>query len=125
MKPLVVEVCFAGLVVAAWLVAPAPVRAAQAAPIAIDFPEADSIFPPEITSPLFLWRETSPAAIVWQIEVVFGERGPRVREVSRGEKLQVGELDTTLKGYVPPTLTPEQAEQHTWRPDRATWEAIK
>ncbi len=125
MKSLGIEVCLVGLIAATWGGAPTPVRAAEAAPIVIDFPEEGSIFPPEITPPLFLWRETNPAATVWQIEVVFGERAPRVHAISRGEKLQVGELDTTLVGYVPPTLTPEQAEQHTWRPDRAAWETIK
>ncbi len=28
-------------------------------------------------------------------------------------------------GYVPPTLTPEQLQMHTWRPDDRTWATIK
>ena len=31
----------------------------------------------------------------------------------------------SLVGFVPPTLTAEQAESHTWRPDAKTWEEIK
>lgn len=109
---------------------PTPARAgrsapAPATPLVIDFPEEGSIFPPDIIPPLFLWRDSNEAATVWRIEMVFGERAPRVRQRAPGERPQVGELDTTLVGYVPPTLTPEQAAQHTWRPDPATWENIK
>jgi tetratricopeptide (TPR) repeat protein len=45
--------------------------------------------------------------------------------LSTGEKMQIGPVDNTLVGYVPPTLTPEQAADHTWRPDPKTWEEIK
>src|ERR1035441_9890347 len=79
----------------------------DAAPVLIDFPEPGSIFPPEITPPTFLWRETTGEAIAWRIEVLFAERGPRVRETSAGEKPHLAEIDTTLVGYVPPTLTTE------------------
>src|SRR5450755_4227292 len=108
----------------------APVRADRsapppAAPLLIDFPEEGSIFPADIVAPKFLWHETADAAKVWRIELVFSERARRVRQLSQGEKLQVGPPDTTLVGFVPPTLTPEQAAQHTWKPDPATWETIK
>jgi hypothetical protein len=42
------------------------------------------------------------------VEVLFNERGPKVRESSAGEKPQIGEIDATLVGYMPPTLTAEQ-----------------
>ena len=48
-----------------------------------------------------------------------------MHDKSPGEKPQIGEVDTTLIGYVPPTLTPEQEAQHTWKPDAALWEKIK
>ncbi len=97
----------------------------QPTPILIDFPEEGSIFPPDIIPPTVLWRDTNEAATVWRIEVVFGEHAKRVRQTSAGEKLQAGEVDPTLVGYVPPTLTPEQSAQHTWKPDPSTWETIK
>jgi Flp pilus assembly protein TadD len=103
----------------------APAALKDAAPLLIDFPEPGAIFPPEITPPTFLWRETTGGAIAWRIEVLFAERGPRVRENSAGEKPRVGEIDTTLVGYVPPTLTPEQEAQHTWKPSADLWEKIK
>ena len=102
-----------------------PHHAGAAAPILIDFPEPDSIFPPDITPPTFLWRDPGGTATVWRIEIHFGQRGTRVHDKSPGEKPQIGEVDTTLIGYVPPTLTPEQEAQHTWKPDAALWEKIK
>jgi tetratricopeptide (TPR) repeat protein len=44
---------------------------------------------------------------------------------SQGEKMKLGELDTSLVGYVPPTLTPEQEAAHIWKPDPKTWAEIK
>jgi tetratricopeptide (TPR) repeat protein len=93
--------------------------------IVVDYPSQGSLFPPDIIPPLFQWRDGSPSATVWRIEVRFAERAPKIDLWSAGEKMQIGELDTTLVGYVPPTLTPEQAEAHTWRPDEKLWEAIK
>jgi Flp pilus assembly protein TadD len=92
-------------------------------PIAIDFPEEGAVFPPDIASPTFLWRDSSPAA-AWLIEIAFAGRGSRLKIWSGGEKLQVGEIDTKLHGFVPPSLTPKEAESHTWKPDAKTWAAI-
>jgi hypothetical protein len=93
--------------------------------VIVDYPSQGSVFPPEIIPPLFQWRDNSPNATIWRIEVRFGERAPRIDLWSTGEKMQIGELDDRLVGYVPPSLTPEQAEAHTWRPDEKTWEIVK
>ena len=50
--------------------------------------------------------------------------GPHIKVWSAGEKLQVGEIDTNLHGFVPPTLTPQEADSHTWKPDAKTWASI-
>jgi tetratricopeptide (TPR) repeat protein len=99
---------------------------ASAAPnnILIDLPVNNTIYPPDITAPQFAWRDNNPADTVWRIEILFAH-ARLIRVWSIGEMLQVGELDTTLTGYVPPTLTPEQQQMHTWRPDQKTWEEIK
>jgi len=93
-------------------------------PIAVDYPEEGAVFPRDISPPTFLWRDANPAAASWLIEVVFAERGPRIKVWSPGEKLQVGEVDTNLQGFVPPTLTPQEADSHTWKPDAKTWATI-
>jgi tetratricopeptide (TPR) repeat protein len=91
----------------------------------IDIPTNGTIYPPDLIPPQFAWRDDNPAATVWSIEIVFGEHTKPIKVWSNGEKMQLGPLDEGLKGYVPPTLTPEQAAAHTWRPDPNTWEEIK
>ncbi len=94
-------------------------------PITIDYPGEETLFPPDITPPTFLWRDASPAATTWRIEISFAAGGPPLRLKSRGEPMRVGEIDDSYGGFVPPALTPEQAAAHTWKPDPATWAAIK
>ncbi len=106
------------------LVAAPPASTAHST-ITVDYPSEGSIFPPDLIPPLFQWRDSSGRATAWKVEVRFGERAPHIELWSAGEKMGVGELDNTLVGYVPPTLTPEQAEAHTWRPDEKVWATIK
>ncbi|HMG86172.1 MAG TPA: tetratricopeptide repeat protein [Terracidiphilus sp.] len=93
--------------------------------ITIDIPVNSTIYPPDLIPPQFAWRDGNPAATVWRIEILFGEKARPIQIWTTGEKMQVGPVDETLVGYVPPTLTQEQADDHTWRPDPKTWEAIK
>jgi len=93
--------------------------------IIVDYPREGSLFPSDIIAPLFQWRDASADATVWRIEVNFGERGPKIRQWSDGAKFQLGPVDDSLTGYVPPTMTAEQAAAHTWRPDAKTWEQIR
>jgi tetratricopeptide (TPR) repeat protein len=100
---------------------------AQAASITIDYPAHGSIIPPEIIAPTFLWRDSAGAAKFWRIDVTFGDRTPAIRLTSRGERMPVGEIDERCAkaGAVPPTLTPHEAEAHSWKPEAAVWETIK
>jgi tetratricopeptide (TPR) repeat protein len=93
--------------------------------ITVDYPREGSLFPSDFAAPLFQWRDGSPDATVWRVEVSEPGRKPRVKVWSAGEKMQIGPVDGSLVGYVPPTLTPEQAAAHTWRPDAKTWEEIR
>ena len=95
------------------------------AAITVDYPSEGSIFPPEITPPTFLWRDPSGTATTWHIQIVFAAGGPDLQLQSRGELMRVGEIDDSYGGFVPPTLTPEQAAAHTWKPDAGTWAAIQ
>ena len=97
-------------------------------PITVDYPLAGSVFPPEFPPPRLEWRDAHPRARVWTIDVSFGEgAAPSLHATSRGEPIEIGEIDTRAVGTTnqPPKLTPEQAAARTWRPDAATWEAIK
>ena len=91
----------------------------------IDIPADRTIYPPDLIPPQFAWRDDNSAAMVWRIEIVFGEGVKPVRVWSNGERFQLGPPDENLIGYVSPTLTPEQAAAHTWRPDTILWEEIK
>ena len=108
---------------------PVPMDAVAAATsqpqLTIDVPLNGAIYPPDIIPPQFAWRDGNAAATVWRIEIDFSEHAHPIRVWSKGEKMQLAPVDDTLVGYVPPTLTPEQAEAHTWRPDAKTWEEIK
>jgi Flp pilus assembly protein TadD len=93
--------------------------------IIVEYPKEGSLFPADFAPPLFQWRDVTAEARVWRVEVKFAGHGPKIRQWSAGEEMQVGPVDDSLSGYVPPTLTPEQADSHTWRPDAKTWEEIR
>ncbi len=97
----------------------------QNAAITVEYPREGSLFPVDFAPPLFQWRDGNSQATVWRIEVSEEGRKPRIKLWSEGEKMQIGPVDASLVGYVQPTLTPEQADSHTWRPDAKTWEEIK
>ena len=108
------------------LVASLSLSAAPAA-ITVDYPEDGSIFPPEITPPTFLWRDSAKDATRWRIAVSFGDGSPALHAVSPGPHLRLGPIDPDCVSETnkPPTLTPEQAAAHTWTPAAALWNTIK
>jgi len=124
MNRLLVFIASLSAVVAGSLCA-APRPTPEPGAIIVDYPSQHSLFPPDIIPPLFQWRDTSADAKVWRVEVHFAERAPRVSLWSAGERMTIGETDESLVGYVPPTLTEEQSEAHTWRPEEKTWDIIK
>ncbi len=95
--------------------------------IIIDYPLNESVFPPNFAPPTFLWRDPSPEANIWKIDVSFAEDLPAIHLTSKGERLQVGEIDKRCISITNklPELTPEQAAAHTWKPDAATWASIE
>ncbi len=96
-------------------------------PITIDYPIQGSIFPPEFPAPNLLWRDADDTADSWEIRISFSDGASPIRTVSSGEGMRVGEVDSACLSSTnePPTLTPEQAMAHSWRPDDTTWAAIK
>ena len=95
--------------------------------IAIDYPEDGSIFPPEITPPTFLWRDSAKTAAEWRIDVSFADGSAGIRATSKGERLRIGRIDPDCVADTnePPKLTAQQAAAHTWVPSPALWAAIK
>jgi tetratricopeptide (TPR) repeat protein len=97
------------------------------ASITVDYPLEDSVFPPEITPPTFLWRDAARSATHWRIDISFADGSARLRTESAGEPLPIGEIDQRCVSVTNqlPSFTPEQAAAHTWIPSAQVWEAIK
>lgn len=97
------------------------------AAITIDYPAQGSVFPPEITPPTFLWRDSAANATSWIIDVNFADAAPGIHMKSAGEPMHIGEIDpeAVSPNNELPRLTPEQAAAHTWIPDAGAWDAIK
>jgi len=97
------------------------------AAITIDYPLPGSIFPPEITPPTFIWRDTAGDTNRWQISVTFADGATGIHVDSLGEPMRIGEIDKRCVAATNelPELTPEQAVAHTWIPDVESWENIK
>jgi tetratricopeptide (TPR) repeat protein len=98
-----------------------------AAAVTIDYPEDGSIFPPEITPPMFLWRDDARAATSWKIDVSFPDGSPALHAASKGPRPGIGVIDPDCVADTnePPKLPPKEAAAHSWTPDPATWAAVK
>ncbi|MGA2729072.1 MAG: tetratricopeptide repeat protein [Terracidiphilus sp.] len=115
-----------------WSVSDRPrstVLAAEEKPAAIiiDYPQNDSIFPPEITPPTFIWRDSVKDVNRWRIEVHFSDGSSTIHAESSGPPISIGEIDPrciSARNELP-KLSPEQAAAHTWIPDSRTWQRIK
>jgi hypothetical protein len=94
--------------------------------IVIDYPLEGSIFPPDFAPPTFLWRDLEEGG-PWNIEVAFEDGAPAMRQTTRGERMQIGEIDARCiaDSNELPKLTQEQATAHIWKPDTAVWSEIK
>jgi tetratricopeptide (TPR) repeat protein len=103
------------------------VQAASEPAITVDYPLDGSIFPPEITPPTFLWRQSDATARTWLVDVTFADGAKPIHTTSAGEGMRIGEIDqfSATNNNKLPFLTPEQAAAHTWKPDEQTWETIK
>ena len=99
---------------------------AMSAPLSIDYPQDGSIFPPEITSPTFIWHDHA-AAKSWRIEIEYGDGIKTFTASSAGGPMKIGAIDPRCVSDTNkfPSLTPEQATAHTWKPDDAAWTTIK
>ena len=87
--------------------------------ITVDYPLNGSLFPPDMAAPTFQWRDPIESAVVWQIDVTFGDGSTALHMSSKGEGLKIGEIDQRCVSASNklPTLTPEQAAAHTLKPD--------
>ncbi|MFZ0746318.1 MAG: tetratricopeptide repeat protein [Terracidiphilus sp.] len=104
-----------------------PPTPSQNASIRIDYPQNGSIFPSEITPPTFIWRDEDSSATAWRIDITFADGASPLHFSSPGAGMQIGEIDPRCISSTnkPPSLNPEQAAAHTWKPADLTWALIK
>jgi tetratricopeptide (TPR) repeat protein len=95
--------------------------------ISIDYPQDNSIFPPEITAPTFIWRDLDASINRWRIDITFADGSEPIHATSSGEPMRIGDIDPRCisNSNELPSLTPEQITAHTWKPDKEVWESIK
>lgn len=97
--------------------------ATEPAALQIDYPIDGSIFPPEITAPVILWRDGSDAATAWELEVRFADGTAPLKVHSKGELMQMGKSDP--EAGPEPVPTAEQLATHSWQPGAEQWRSIK
>src|SRR6185295_3115188 len=97
------------------------------AQLTVDYPQDQSIVPPELPPPTFLWHDGSAQADSWLAEVTFEGGTERIDVLVKGEPPPQGEIDKRCiserneiyKG------TPYQASAKSWKPDPVVWKALK
>ena len=96
------------------------------AALKIDYPLDESVFPPEIVAPTFLWHESAPEADTWLIDVALPQSSAIYVLVS-GRPAAVGEIDPNCvdENRGPYEPTPYQSSARSWTPDAAVWAAMK
>lgn len=78
-------------------------------PISIDYSDAGSIFPPDITPPMFLWRDA--AGISRSIDISLAGENDPIHVNSKGKRKRIGAIDSDCVGDTDdlPKLTQRQA----------------
>jgi tetratricopeptide (TPR) repeat protein len=96
-------------------------------PVTIDYPLDGSVFPPEFPPPEFLWRDSAGGVSDWTIEVSFADGSAALSFRSKGEPITLGEIDQRCVSSTNelPTLRPDLAAAHSWRPRAGDWDTIK
>jgi len=97
------------------------------AEVTIDYPQDQSIVPPELPPPTFLWHDGSAQADAWLAEVTFEGGSERIDVLVKGVPPPSGEVDPRCISerneiYRP---TPYQASARSWKPDPVLWQALK
>jgi len=97
------------------------------APLVVDYPQDESVFPAEFLAPTFLWHDPAPPADTWLIETRFEDDARPVYVLAPGVPPPAGLIDPDCiadnnEVYQP---TPYQASARSWTPSQAIWTAIK
>ncbi len=95
--------------------------------ITVDYPLNESIFPPNMVPPTFLWHDPAGKADTWLIWVTLGNDVPQTYVLSAGRPEKSGRIDPRCISpsnslYKP---TPYQATAHSWTPNQVLWKKMQ
>ncbi len=101
--------------------------AGEAASLTIDYPLDETIFPPDMVPPTFLWHDPVAEADTWLVKVGWKGEAERIWVVARGSPPSPGEIDPrciakTNEIYKP---TPYQASARSWTPNDNVWAMVR
>ena len=104
-----------------------PVAPLPGATIAIVYPSDGSIFPPDMTTPTFVWRDPDTGAANWAIQIVFSDGSPPVEVKTAGEAVRIGEIDDRCSATTNqrPALTEQEKAERAWTPHPTVWETVR
>ncbi|HXV75642.1 MAG TPA: tetratricopeptide repeat protein [Candidatus Polarisedimenticolaceae bacterium] len=102
--------------------------AVGAASITVDYPSPNSIFPPEMEAPTFLWHDPTPDVDHWEVSIGFdGESKPVLRVEAAGDPPAPGEIDERCVAVTNEIHRPTdyQASARAWKPAPEIWATIR
>lgn len=93
--------------------------------ITIEYPLDRSVFPPDISAPTIIWRDTSNACL-WRIEIAPGAPFP-FRKTTNGREAAFGAIDPRAASPANqlPILPGGSENARAWRPEPRDWASIK
>ena len=101
-------------------------KGASPARLTIDYPHDETVFPPQIVPPTFLWHEPTEDVDTWLIDVAWSGQKDHLVILSAGNPPPTGEIDPECISknneiYQP---TSYQASARSWTPCERVWATI-
>ena len=96
--------------------------------LTIDYPLDESIFPPEIIAPVFLWSDDSEKVDTWLIDIALKNDTAHIYVLAPDNPLPPPEIDMECFNATDkdnPPLPPFQFTSTNWTPDDEVWRTIK
>jgi len=95
--------------------------------VTIDYPLDESIFPPEILSPTFLWHDSTDSVDGWLVDITFSDAPCHLHILVPGMPPPEGDVDPLAISSSNEIYrgTPYQQSAKAWKPDATIWSAIK
>jgi Flp pilus assembly protein TadD len=95
--------------------------------VTIDYPLDESIFPPEILAPTFLWHDSISGVDGWLIDITFTATSCHLYILAPGMPPPQGEIDPLAIAKTNEIYpgTPYQNSGKSWKPTGDLWTAIK